>query len=68
MIMSPGMDGRETFQRILSINPGQKAIIVSGFSQSADVREALRLGAGGFVSKPYTMERLGRVVHNVVHA
>jgi len=67
MIMSTGMDGRETYEKILALNPRQKAIIVSGFSQSVDVQAALRLGAGGFVNKPYTMEHLGRVVHTVMH-
>ena len=61
------MDGRETYEKILALNPRQKAIIVSGFSQSVDVQAALRLGAGGFVNKPYTMEHLGRVVHTVIH-
>ena len=68
MIMSPGIDGRETYKRILKLYPGQKAIIVSGFSQTVDVKESLHLGAGGFVSKPYTMEQLGRIVHNVMYS
>lgn len=34
MIMAPGMDGMETYRRILKINPGQKAVIVSGFSET----------------------------------
>ena len=67
MIMSPGMDGRETYEKILEMQPRQKAIIVSGFSQSVDVKAALKLGAGSFVSKPYTMERLGSTVHNELY-
>jgi DNA-binding NtrC family response regulator len=34
MIMDPGIDGMETYRRILEINPVQKAVIVSGFSES----------------------------------
>jgi CheY-like chemotaxis protein len=30
MIMHPGIDGLDTYRRILEINPKQKAIIVSG--------------------------------------
>jgi len=62
MIMDPGMDGLETYERILEICPGQKAIISSGFSETDRVREALRLGAGQYVKKPYTMEKIGMAV------
>ena len=59
MIMDPGMDGLDTYRHILKQNPGQKAIIVSGFSKEGRVTQARALGAGGFVSKPYLMDRLG---------
>ena len=52
MIMSPGISGRETYERILAISPGQKALIVSGYSETEDVRETLRRGAGAFLKKP----------------
>jgi len=59
MIMMPGIDGLETYQRILEINPKQKAIIVSGFSETNRVKEAQKLGAGAYAKKPYIMERIG---------
>jgi two-component system cell cycle sensor histidine kinase/response regulator CckA len=62
MIMDPGMDGLETYKKILEIHPGQKAIIVSGFSETNKVKEAQRLGAGDYVRKPYLLERLGVAV------
>ncbi|MGZ6276690.1 MAG: PAS domain S-box protein, partial [Syntrophales bacterium] len=46
MIMDPGIDGLETYRRVLAINPKQKAIIVSGFSETERVKKALELGAG----------------------
>ena len=45
MIMHPGMDGLDTFKRILEMHPDQKAIISSGFSETDRLREAQRLGA-----------------------
>jgi len=33
MIMDPGIDGYETYKRILEFHPKQKALIVSGFSE-----------------------------------
>jgi PAS domain S-box-containing protein len=62
MIMDPGIDGLETYEHILKLNPVQKAVIVSGFSESDRVKEAQRIGAGAYVPKPYVLERLGLAV------
>jgi len=59
MIMDPGMDGLDTYRRILEFRPGQKAIIASGYSETGRVKEAQRLGARCYVRKPYTMETIG---------
>lgn len=40
MIMDPGIDGLETYEKILKISPAQKAIIVSGFSESDRVKKS----------------------------
>ncbi|MBA4391889.1 MAG: two-component system response regulator, partial [Syntrophus sp. (in: bacteria)] len=52
----------ETYRRILKINPGQKAIIVSGFSETVRIRKAQEMGAGNFIRKPYVMEKIGLAV------
>jgi two-component system, cell cycle sensor histidine kinase and response regulator CckA len=62
MIMDPGMDGLETYQGIIEIRPRQKAVIVSGFSETDRVNQAQALGAGAYVRKPYMVERLGAAV------
>jgi PAS domain S-box-containing protein len=62
MIMEPGMDGLDTYKSVLAIRPKQKAIIVSGFSESDRVHEAQGLGAGAYVRKPYIKEKLGVAV------
>ncbi|MFC1828733.1 PAS domain S-box protein [Thermodesulfobacteriota bacterium] len=62
MIMDPGIDGLETYRRILESNPGQKAIIASGFSETEQVKEARNLGAGAYIKKPYTLEKIGMSV------
>lgn len=64
MIMDPGMDGLETYRRIASLCPGQKAVIVSGFSETDRVREAQSLGAGAYVRKPYVLEKIGAAIRN----
>ncbi len=62
MIMDPGMDGLDTYAKILEMHPDQKAIIVSGFAGTRRVREAQSLGAGAYVKKPYILETLGLAV------
>jgi signal transduction histidine kinase/CheY-like chemotaxis protein len=59
MIMDPGISGRETYERIKRIHPHQKAIIVSGFAETDQVRETLKAGAGCYLKKPFTLEELG---------
>jgi two-component system, cell cycle sensor histidine kinase and response regulator CckA len=59
MIMDPGIDGLDTYRKILEIRPGQKAIIASGFSETGRVKEAQSIGAGAYVQKPYTLLKLG---------
>ena len=62
MLMEPGMNGLETYQKICAIYPQQKAIIASGFSKSAEVHETLHLGASVYIAKPYTLEQLGQAL------
>lgn len=62
MIMDPGMDGLDTYKCVLEIFPEQKAIIVSGFSESDRVKNVQSLGAGTYVKKPYVIEKIGVAV------
>ncbi|MDK9708413.1 MAG: response regulator [Desulforhopalus sp.] len=66
MIMSPGQNGRVTYEKILQIHPQQKALVVSGFAEDDDVRATLAMGAGGFISKPYTIETIGSAIKNIL--
>ncbi|MDX9785192.1 MAG: CHASE4 domain-containing protein [Desulfobacterales bacterium] len=58
MIMDPGMDGLSTYQQILGLNPKQKVVIASGFSETDRVKEALRLGVMAYIKKPYSLEKI----------
>ena len=62
MIMAPGINGRETYERIIKIHPNQKATIVSGYAETADVKKIQKLGAGKYIKKPLTLESLGPVI------
>lgn len=62
MIMDPGMDGLETWRRIIALHPNQRAIIASGYAETDKVRTAQRLGAGEYLKKPYIIDTLGEAV------
>jgi two-component system cell cycle sensor histidine kinase/response regulator CckA len=64
MIMDPGINGRETYERIIKIHPNQKAIIVSGFAETDDVKGAQKSGAGQYIKKPLTLKEIGIAVRN----
>lgn len=64
MIMDPGIDGLETYRRIIEMRPGMKAVIVSGFSETGRVKQSQQLGAGSYVKKPYTLEKIGVAIRN----
>ncbi|MBD3217137.1 MAG: PAS domain S-box protein, partial [candidate division Zixibacteria bacterium] len=62
MVMPGGLDGSETYEKALEINPGQKAIIISGFAESDRVNKALDMGAGDFIRKPLTLKSIAAAV------
>lgn len=64
MILDGGIDGLETYKRIIEQHPGQKAIIASGFSETDQVQETQELGAGSCIRKPYTIQQLSVAVWN----
>ncbi len=62
MQMDPGINGRQTYEAALRLNPLQKAIIVSGCDDSDELNKTLALGALGVVKKPYTVAELSKGV------
>lgn len=65
MVMDPGIDGLETLQRVLSINPEQKVIVASGYTNSNQIRSAIKLGAN-FLHKPYQLNEIAQSVRDML--
>ncbi len=65
MIMKPGIDGCETFRRIKTFRPNQRAIIASGYCEIELLREIRELGVSGYIKKPYTIEAFGRAIKKI---
>ncbi|MCX6993380.1 MAG: response regulator [Kiritimatiellaeota bacterium] len=62
MIMADDFDGLDTYKKMLELNPRQKVIMVSGFAVTDRIKEALTLGVGQYIQKPYDFDNLGRAV------
>jgi CheY-like chemotaxis protein len=62
MNLSVGLNGWETYEQLLLIDPKIKAIITSGQTMGRDIEKAKSLGAGDFVKKPYSLQDLGLAV------
>ncbi len=62
MLMEPGMSGVETFVLIRESYPQQKAVIVSGYSESEEIEKVKQLGIEMFIKKPYTMDQIGEAL------
>ncbi|MBW2203897.1 MAG: response regulator [Deltaproteobacteria bacterium] len=62
MVMPKGINGRKTYEEIIKIRPGHKAIIASGYAKTKEVDKAQELGAGKYIKKPYTLPKVGVAV------
>ncbi len=66
MIMDPGPDGLDTYRMLRQRDPAQRVVLMSGYSETARVREALALGAAAYLKKPYRIEDLARTVREAI--
>ena len=65
MIMDNDLDGLATFIKLRQIAAKQRVILMSGFFKANDlVRQAQQLGAGTYLHKPLTIERIARAVRD----
>jgi PAS domain S-box-containing protein len=62
MVM-PKMNGREAFHAIRGMNPEATIYMASGFTQDHKVQHLKREGLAGFISKPYRLRELSRLLH-----
>lgn len=57
-----GMSGIETLDRLRQVNPGVKVIASSGYFDDSAAAAAKRRGFMGILPKPYTAERMTKLV------
>ncbi len=57
-ITMPEVDGIEAVKAIKEINPGSKIVMISALGQESHIREAIMVGASGFIVKPFKEESI----------
>jgi two-component system chemotaxis response regulator CheY len=65
-ITMPKMDGLTCLERMLAIKPDTKILIVSALKDSVTGLMALKKGARGFLSKPFTATEIQREIEMVL--
>lgn len=64
----PEMDGVQCITEMLRILPRTNILVVSALSDKSTAIQALKLGARGFVSKPFTDDELKMALLDVMEA
>ncbi len=66
LVVPGGMGGRETMELLNEVDPGVKAIVVSGYAQDPTVTQCRDYGFKASIAKPYTLEELDATLHSVI--
>jgi len=65
-ITMPEMDGLEALKKIKEIDPNATVIMVTAIGTAESVKEAIKLGAKGYIVKPLdrekVIERIGQIL------
>ncbi|MDQ5978258.1 MAG: two-component system, cell cycle sensor histidine kinase and response regulator CckA, partial [Verrucomicrobiota bacterium] len=61
-----GMGGEQTFKALRDLHPDVRAIIASGYDNDDMARQFLDMGFLGYLTKPYRVGDLGRVIKKVL--
>jgi len=62
MMMGTGLNGRETYEKMLGIHPRQKAIVITGYAKSEEIAKTKNLGVSQFIEKPVTISKIGKAI------
>lgn len=66
LIISDGLGGKKTMQKLLDIDPNVKGIVSSGFSGEFNTLEYQKYGFKGVIEKPYKIERLDEILVKII--
>lgn len=63
-----GMGGEECFRKLRELDPGVRAIVASGYDNDEMKRQFLDMGFCGYLTKPYRVGDLSRILKQVLGA
>jgi len=66
MVM-PGLGGGEVYDRLKTINPGMKCLLLSGYSIDGEASEIIQRGCDGFIQKPFKLRDLSKSIREILH-
>lgn len=66
MIMGDGLNGCETYERMLKNSPDQKAMVISGYSKNEEAEKIRDLGVKHFLEKPVTLPQIGSAIKDIL--
>lgn len=61
-VKMPGFSGIEVLQKIREINKDSKIIMISAVDEEVVVELAMKYGAVGYITKPFSLEQLEKDV------
>lgn len=67
-IVMPGMNGPALARQLVRRHPDLRVLFMSGYAETAMVREGLREQSAGFIEKPFTPETLAQEVRRTLDA
>jgi two-component system, cell cycle sensor histidine kinase and response regulator CckA len=67
-LVMPEMGGKQCLEELLRVNSRVKVVMASGYSANGPTKDALSVGAKGFVNKPYDLRQVLEVVRTVLDA
>jgi DNA-binding NtrC family response regulator len=65
-IKMPQMSGLECLRRLRKLRQKLVVVVMTGYADIDSAREAMRLGADEFISKPFDIDDLKRLVNELV--
>ncbi|HSB73571.1 MAG TPA: response regulator [Candidatus Methylomirabilis sp.] len=66
LVLPGGVDGIQVLQSAKAISPGVGAIIMTGHASTETTAQALRLGAYDYLTKPFDLRHLNRILTQLV--
>ena len=63
----PGMSGIRVLERLLEVDPGMVVIVITAYGSIETARQAMRLGAYEYLTKPFDMDLVEQVIDDGLH-